>query len=288
MTIAVALKVGDGIVLGADSASTIGTDFMQHKVYFNAEKIVNLYKGLPIGYVTYGLGSFMNRSTTSLAKDLRELLAHSGEAEWQLSKTSYTVEEAAKRVRKFFFEDHYAKTYPIKVKDPAGQETERYDSMGFLVAGFSANATQAEAWSVTIDEKGGCPDPVRVMDQGDAASAWWAGMPEALTRIMMGYSDPVVKALMKLGTGNTQADVVAFLQATDPPKLFHAAMPIQDAIDLVKFMVDTTIGFVRFAPGPPMVHGPVDVAAITKHEGFRWVQRKHYFDTVLNPPSDGL
>ena len=52
-------------------------------------------------------------------------------------------------------------------------------------------------------------------------------------------------------------------------------MPIQDAIDLARFLVETTIGFVRFAVFlPKSVGGAVEIAAITKHEGFRWVQSK--------------
>jgi hypothetical protein len=52
-------------------------------------------------------------------------------------------------------------------------------------------------------------------------------------------------------------------------------MPIQDAVDLARFLVETTIGFVRFAVFmPKSVGGAVEIAAITKHEGFRWVQRK--------------
>jgi hypothetical protein len=51
-------------------------------------------------------------------------------------------------------------------------------------------------------------------------------------------------------------------------------MPIQDAINLARFLVETTIGFVRFAVFlPKSVGGAVQIAAITKHEGFRWVQR---------------
>ena len=65
--------------------------------------------------------------------------------------------------------------------------------------------------------------------------------------------------------------------------LIQPAMPLQDAIDLVKYMADVTIGFVRFIPGPPTVAEPTDVAAITKHEGFRWVRRKHYYSPALNP-----
>ena len=62
----------------------------------------------------------------------------------------------------------------------------------------------------------------------------------------------------------------------------HPTMPIQDAIDLVHFLIDTTCGYVRFAPGPATVAQPIDSAAITRHEGFRWVRRKHYFSAALN------
>jgi hypothetical protein len=61
-------------------------------------------------------------------------------------------------------------------------------------------------------------------------------------------------------------------------------MPIQDAIDLVHFLIDVTCGFVRFAPGPATVAQPIDSAAITRHEGFRWVRRKHYYSSTLNLP----
>ena len=59
-------------------------------------------------------------------------------------------------------------------------------------------------------------------------------------------------------------------------------MPIQDAIDLVKYMIDVTAGYVRFTPGAPVVHEPIDIATITLYERFRWVQRKHYYPAGLN------
>lgn len=62
-----------------------------------------------------------------------------------------------------------------------------------------------------------------------------------------------------------------------------SAMPIQDAIDLADFLVTLTKMFSRFSPGAPSVGGPTEIAAITKHEGFKWIKRKHYFDQKLNP-----
>ena len=67
-----------------------------------------------------------------------------------------------------------------------------------------------------------------------------------------------------------QAELIQDLYAT----LAVPAMPIQDAVDLARFLVETTIGFIRFAVFmPKSVGGAVGIAAITKHEGFRWVQR---------------
>jgi hypothetical protein len=64
-----------------------------------------------------------------------------------------------------------------------------------------------------------------------------------------------------------------------------SAMPVQDAIDLARFMVETTIGFMRFSVlrQPKIVGGAVEIAAITKHEGFCWVQRRHFYTAELNP-----
>lgn len=64
--------------------------------------------------------------------------------------------------------------------------------------------------------------------------------------------------------------------------LVFAPMPIQDAIDLARFLVHASIMYSRFLPGAQIVGGPIEVAAITKHEGFKWISRKHYYDASLN------
>ncbi len=39
----------------------------------------------------------------------------------------------------------------------------------------------------------------------------------------------------------------------------------------------------RITPERETVGGPIDVAIITKGDGFIWVKRKHYFEPYLNP-----
>jgi hypothetical protein len=281
MTIAVALKVGDGVVLGADSASTLADPNSVINVYFNAEKVFNIVKGLPIGFVTYGLGGLAGRSVVSLAKDLREQLTQSG-GKRELDKSTYTVEEVAGHLRDFIYNDYYLKSFPIKVRDAQGNETDRFEPMGFLVAGFSAQERHAEVWEVSIDAMGKSAQPNQIFGPKQLDGAAWRGQPEALTRLMGGWSTEVAEFLINQA-GVPAPDALRVLNTLPVDRLFHSAMPLQDAIDLVKYMVEVTIGFVRFSPGAPTVHEPVDIAAINFHEGFRWVLRKHYYKPELNP-----
>jgi hypothetical protein len=55
-------------------------------------------------------------------------------------------------------------------------------------------------------------------------------------------------------------------------------MTLPDAIDYARFLVQTTSDYHRFANMQPMVGGPTDIALITKWIGFRWVQRKKILD----------
>lgn len=280
MTIVVALKVGDGVVLAADSASTLSEGTNIRNVYFNAEKVWNICKGLPLGAVTYGLGGFAGRSNASLAKDLRERLSSGGE--WELKKKEFTVESVANRFKEFYFDEHYTKEWPKKRTDPGGVETDVHAPFGFLIAGYSKEERLAEVWSFEVDEDGN-PKVARIFGPDDVGVEA-KGQPEAIFRLLAGWSPLILTGLVS--SGIPKADAESFLNSLPVEKLVHPAMPIQDAIDLARYCVEVTAGFVRFTPGAPSVHEPIDIAAITYHEKFRWVNRKHYYDPKLNQPSD--
>lgn len=279
MTITVALKVGDGIVLGADSASSLSDETAVYNVYFSADKIVNLYKGLPIGLATYGLGSLDTRSISSLAKDLRKQLA-SADDKWRLDINGYSMEWVCDRVKQFFYDERYTREYPKQGKDKQGNPVDVHAPMGFIVAGYSANHVKSEVWFIEIGQDGVCQTKRHFGEDQFGVEA--KGQPEPLYRLVNGWSPRILEALVNEGI--PQATAEAFLKSQPMEPLLDAAMPIQDAIDLVKYLIQVTEGFVRFIPGAPTVHEPIDIAAITYHEGFRWVQRKHYYSAELNPP----
>ena len=279
MTLVVALKVGDGLVLGADSASTLelqgssGPEFVNS--YFNAEKLFNLVKALPIGVLVYGLGGLANRSVGSLLKDLWLRLCDRADKNWYLDPSTYTIEEAAERLKVFFYDDLYWKQFkPIPGSG--------LPAMGFLVGGYSIGAGSSEVWQVTVNDDGTCAGPQELLKQSDPYGIRWEGQPEACIRLVRGYNAEAVNRLVQAGVDAQTA--VNVLDHGVPFAL--PTMPIQDAIDLVEFLEEVTCGFSRFAPGHPTVARPIDIAAITPHEGFRWVKRKHYFEMKLNPDSN--
>ncbi len=61
------------------------------------------------------------------------------------------------------------------------------------------------------------------------------------------------------------------------------SMPKQELAALAESLVHITSLKRKFSAGAESVGGPIDVAVITRAEGFVWVKRKHYFDASLNP-----
>ena len=142
--------------------------------------------------------------------------------------------------------------------------------------------------------------PVRVGPVGATSSQWslttrgfefsgassaWNGEPEAISRLVLGYSPALPAVLEKqLGVPPTQLpQAMQIISQRLQTQIVSDSMPIQDAIDLAYFLVDVTEKYSRYTPGAATVGGPIEVAAITKHEGFKWVERKYYYNRDLNP-----
>ena len=57
----------------------------------------------------------------------------------------------------------------------------------------------------------------------------------------------------------------------------------EDLADMAESLVRMTCIKRRITSTQETVGGPVDVAVVTKGDGFIWMKRKHYFDPKLNP-----
>ena len=280
MTVVVAINALDSIVLASDSATTQSSrtrdgQLETNNIWNSASKIFNLRYGWPIAAVTWGLASVGGRSVATLAKELR--CRFSGQrqdhADWALDVDSYTIQQVAERVKEFFYDEHGQ--HDSTSEDGLG--------LGLAVAGYSAGSGAAELFLPQ------CCGPVqRELDQ---PAVWWVGQPEAITRLVKGASPRLSRALVELGldpgdpavdTGELAEQIADQIMASTSVPLVFPGMPVGEAIELAEFLVDLTIKYVRFTPGHQVVGGPIEVAAMTQHEGFKWIKRKHYYSQALN------
>jgi hypothetical protein len=248
--------------MAADSASS----FASGMIYTNAHKIVNVREGLPVGVMVTGAGGIGSESIDTLLKDLSQRLSGKdvAHADWEINPGDYTMQDIAIRLRTFLFEEkslaHGASTW-TRVR----------------LCGYSAGRPLAEVWEVMLMGPD-CAAPVCVQNEHEFGPRW-DGEYEALDRLIFGLGTKFNEFAVNHGMSAEQAAELREKLAPDLYELlFVEAMPIQDAIDLARFLVDTTIGFVKYSVGrPKTVGGPIEIAAITKHEGFQWVERRNSF-----------
>ena len=59
------------------------------------------------------------------------------------------------------------------------------------------------------------------------------------------------------------------------PPILHPDQPLGETIEVVRFLAETEIKFSRFSPEPDTVGGALQLASISQHDGFRWLERGH-------------
>ena len=149
MSVAVLIGVHDGVVLAADSASTLSIpaacvrastrrsgNFVVN-VYDNANKIFKSSEGPAHRLHYFGSGNIGNASVGTLIKDLRKKLTESPK-EMEFNADAYTMEKIATILAKFLGDEC------AKLEPPAKLNT----SMGILLGGYSKPGDLGESWSV--------------------------------------------------------------------------------------------------------------------------------------------
>ena len=71
---------------------------------------------------------------------------------------------------------------------------------------------------------------------------------------------------------------------TDPLLNTVVSLDKEDMANMAESFISLTSLVRRMQPGEETVGGPVDVAVISKGDGFVWINRKHYFRPELNAP----
>lgn len=277
MTVCVSVKVNDCIVFAADSASSMvgvdqGGQQVIRNVYDHGQKVFNLYKGLPIVAMTCGMGNIAGSSIDVVAKDFRGLIG-SNDPTWHIDPAQYTIDDVVAKAEQYFYREQY-------LQDPNRPTGDH--SFEFFVGGIPSGSRLGEVWKFSI-LNGTSSGPIQVVSP-NGCGVVWAGQPEALNRLVLGYSGRIPEILRQAGIVEPQlSQLINAITANTQAELLAPAMPVRDAIDLAVFLVSTTIDFTKYLPGANTVGGAIDVATVTRHEGFKWIKRKHYYPSDLNP-----
>ena len=273
MTVCVGIKVRDCIVFAADSAVAVVStapngEPLVANIWNHGIKVFNLRKGLPIVAMTAGMGNFGPASISNLAKDLRKLLSDEEEGDYVLNSEAYTIEEAATKADRFFF-DQYQQQQPL----PASPHL-----FEFWIGGYDPTDARGEIWKLAIRD--GLQEKVtKLVGAEEDNMVLWGGQSQAISRLIQGM-DANVRLLLE-NHGLTREQLNDIEKQVGTP-LVDPTMPVQDAIDLADFLVDLTKRYSGFLPGANVVGGETDIATVTKHEGFKWIRRKHYYPEHLN------
>ena len=279
MSIAVACNLSDGVILGTDSAITVGgigqlPDGQRQegilKVYNDAVKVFGVSK--QIGVMSVGMAMLGSRTIGSYIREFCITEIEQREVD--------TVEDLARRLQTFFTERHRQVLAPI-----AEQQLEvSYDEIPFekqpkvnmVVAGFSPNEPLSEIWELIVPQPGE-GDPVHCRKSQGQFGTDWFGQYEPITRLIKGFAPRLLDKLVDFfgireevqSNQEMQGNLSAII-ADAEYKIPYDAMPLQQGVDHVKFLLDTVINQTKFTVGAPICGGQVRIAVIDD-AGYRFL-----------------
>ena len=288
MTLCVAVTTADGLVMGADSM-TVVRDGPMVKSYANANKVLEI-PGLPIAVMTYGLGALGRRSIASLVDEWNSLRP-------AFEKQKYTVEEVGRHLGKFVFDHHRQHRELVKAEAQAGQaralrgeadsesdkpfEFKPMDyTTGLVIGGYQPGSVYPSLWRWEEPVEPGVDGALEQTRPHEGASGehgprsgldYW-GDTRAVDRLVYGRDKYLFDDLKRHGALQ-QADQLDDTLRSHRWNVVYEGMPVQDAADLARFVLEVGVGFEQFREGTPLIGGEIDIAVVTR-SGLHWHQRK--------------
>jgi len=256
MTIVSAVKTRDCLVMGTDSLSTQITSDAKGQInvvksYSHTPKLFEL-TNRPIGISTWGVGNIDNRSIGGLVSEFSD----------SLTQQTHTTVQAVATQLCTFINLLYSKSFSNIAID-------KQPILGFFVGGYSNTSPLAEMWVVRFPmTANSCAQLIAPQYFG----ATWEGVPLPFYRLQKGIDSRITDKLKQLGV--LQQEIDQATQGMESSVIFDS-MPVKQAIDYCKFILNTTIGFSQFEVGVPVCGEPLQVAFITQ-KGFKWVEELTY------------
>ncbi|HKE72433.1 MAG TPA: hypothetical protein VKB57_02390 [Acidimicrobiales bacterium] len=259
MTLAVAVVCQDGVVVAADSrttlnnfrASRVGSD-ATHKVFGSGR----------VAIATWGEAFVLGRSVAHHMANFAD--AESGNCHHP---------RAAAEALADHFGDLCDQQLPTEMAIAAQQDM----ALGFLVAGHD-QAGVGEAWEVRLPDRE--VELAATMAEGGAAV--WRGQGDVVSRLLVGFDESLLERVVGRYGLRREYEALRPLLRECGYRIPFETMNLQDAVDLAALCLRVTADVQRFSLGAslhspefswPGVGGPTEIAAVTLRGGFSWVQR---------------
>lgn len=266
MSLAIAIKGVDGIVLAADSRGTLtreansSSGVNSSTVYYdNAQKLLGLSDKKNVGFVTYGAPAIQNPATRLVHSFLPEFEASLGSAK---TRRNLSVEDCAFKLGQFF-----------SAKWQEAQMPQDSSQMMFVIGGYDTGKPTGKVFEVNIPSQ---VRPVEHFSSDGEYGIFWGGQADFASRLYTGCDNRlpfILQEMFELTDQRrieTRNEIVKKLQADIP--LGH--LPLQNCVDLAILLLNTTVEMHKLIVGERGVGGPIDVATITPNEGFVFIQQK--------------
>ena len=262
MSLGIVIKGPEGLVIAADSRVTLGTKTPNGEIFHvnfdNARKVLafttNSSQNSHIGAVTYGQATLGTTNRT----------AHSflPEFESTLPEGRLSVQDFAEKLKDFFM----GQWNNNKIPNYSGP------NMVFVVAGYNIDEHFGRKYLFEI------PGNPQLQERNAGSNEYgitWGGQREFVDRIIQGYDENVLNIIQKqLKFDDRKKEEIRKKLRPLTMKMPLQMLPLQDCVDLAIFFIRTTIDAQRLTVGTRGVGGTIEVATITRSEGFKFIQRK--------------
>ncbi|MFZ2055022.1 MAG: hypothetical protein WAU81_12615 [Candidatus Aminicenantales bacterium] len=264
MSLGVVFKGPEGIVLAADSRVTLNMEMrvdtgkiLIPSTYDSATKLLEFQNQKYVGAVTYGIGAIGQKEPRTAHSFLPEF-----ENELQKEENKrLSVEEFAKKLSLFF-----ARQWEICMPKEASAP-----DLVFFIGGYDQDVPYGRVFQVAIPSK-----PVPVEQNKNQFGITWGGQLEYTTRLIKGM-DPALPSVVQkyLNLTDEQRDSLEkHIDQNLSIKIPYQFLPLQDCVSLSIFLIRTSIEIQTWTLGIRGVGGAIDVATVTRTEGFKIVQKK--------------
>jgi len=264
MSLGVVFKGPEGIVLAADSRVTLNVEMaadtgkvLVPSTYDNATKLLEFQNQKYVGAVTYGIGAIGQKEPRTAHSFLPEF-----ENELQQKENKrLPVEEFSKKLSQFF----------VRQWDACMPKAAKTPDLILLVGGYDQDAPYGRVFQIAIPSH---PDPIE--QNKNHFGITWGGQLEYATRLIKGM-DPVLPSLVQMHlnlTNDQKVSLESHLDQNLSIKIPYQFLPLQDCVNLSIFLIRTSIEIETWTVGIRGVGGAIDVATVTRTEGFKIVQKK--------------